>query len=585
MTAAILTNQSSSPNERNSEDISTELGIATTRVEDRIFHKAAQVKFENSQSVWGGGVLFLLPSLLLQGLLKTKEVYKIPSTHYYGIEQVVLTLAFMALLRIKNPEQTKQCKVGEIGRALGIDRIPEVRCLRNKLKLLTEQQQAARLNTLLIDHWYEYKGGGEEGFLYIDGHQRIYYGTKANLPSKYISRQKLCLSASTEYWVNDAQGMPVMVVMGELTEKLEQAIEDQIIPQLKNTVLLKKTDLKPNEPVCTLVFDREAYHPEFFHRLWEKHKIAVITYRKNVRDIWPNNWFKTQPVKVLDQTVNMQIGEMGTYLDKYWFREIRRKSENGHQTSIITTNPNISTQNVAGKMFTRWSQENFFKYMISDYDFDKMLTYGIESVDPDKLVVNPQYRKLTHQLKKVREKKQRIEAKFYPLAQQVIDQPIDSIPSISIKQIELQDQIKDYQNQESLLMEQRKSIKPKITISSMPYQIKYNKLKSESKLLMNVLKMIAYRAESAVVSLIAPYLSKAEDEKRMIVKQIIAANADIEPDYINNTLTITLHSLSANRFNVAAHNLASLLNDTQTIFPSTNLQMIFKISAPPDCVR
>lgn len=217
-------------------DISTEMGIATTRAEDRIFHNAAEVKFEPGQSIWGGGVLFLLPSLLLQGLLKTKEVYRLPSTHYYGIEQIVLTLAFMALLRIKNPEQIKQCKAGEIGRAMGIDRIPEVRCLRKKISLLTDQQQAKQLNTLLIDHWYENKE--EAGFLYIDGHQRIYYGTKANLPSKYISRQKLCLSASTEYWVNDDEGMPVLIVMGELTEKLEQAIEDQIIPQLKNTAII-----------------------------------------------------------------------------------------------------------------------------------------------------------------------------------------------------------------------------------------------------------------------------------------------------------------------------------------------------------
>jgi len=565
-------------------DISSELGIATTRVEDRIFHNAAEVKFENSQSIWGGGVLFLLPSLLLQGLLKTKEVYQLPPGHYYGIEQIVLTLSFMALLRIKNPEQIKQCKAGEIGRAMGIDRIPEVRCLRKKISMLTDQQQASRLNTLLIDHWYEHNEQ-EAGFLYIDGHQRIYYGKKANLPAKYISRQKLCLSASTEYWVNDSVGMPVMMVMGELTEKLEQAIEDQIIPQLKNTVLIKNTDLKPNEPVCTLVFDREAYHPEFFHRLWKKHKIAVITYRKNVKDNWPDDWFKTLSCTVLEQTINMQIGEMGTQLDKYWFREIRRKSENGHQTSIITTNTEISPQDVAGRMFARWSQENFFKYLISDYDFDKMISYGVESVDPDKLVVNPQYRKLTQQLKKVREKKQRIEAKFYPLAQQVIDQPIDSIPSISNKQIALLDDLKEYQKQEALLVEHRKSIKPKILLSSMPQQIRYNKLKTESKLLMNVIKMIAYRAESAVASIIAPYLSRADDEKRMLVKQIIAMNADMEPDYLNNTLTITLHSLSANRYNVAAQHLADLLNETQTIFPSTNLRMIFKISAFPDCER
>jgi hypothetical protein len=117
----------------------------------------------------------------------------------------------------------------------------------------------------------------------------------------------------------------------------------------------------------------------------------------------------------------------------------------------------------------------------------------------------------------------------------------------------------------------------------MPEQKRYNKLKTESKLLMNVLRMICYRAESAVAEYIAPYLARDEDEKRMVVKQIIQSNADLSPDYINKTLTVTLHSLSANRFNNAASELAQLLNQTETIFPGTNLRMIYKITANSHC--
>lgn len=560
------------------------MGMATTRFQERVEGSPVQVKFEKSQAVCGAGILFLLPSLLLQGLLKTRDVYRLPANHYYGIESVVLTLAFMALARIKNPEQLKQCKPGEIGRTIGLDRVPEVKCLRNKIKLLTQQQQAFRLNNMLIGHWYE-TTNEDSGFLYVDGHVRIYYGYKANLPAKYVSRQKLCLSATTEFWVNDASGMPVMMVMGQLNEKLQHAIEHQIIPQLQNTVLMNKPEPNPGEPVCTLIFDREAYHPEFFHRLWDKYKIAVITYRKNVKDLWPDQWFESMNCKVSGQNINMQICEIGTCLDKYWFREIRRKSQSGHQTSIITTNFIIKTPEVAGKMFSRWTQENFFKYLISDYEFDKMISFGTETIDPDQLVVNPQYRNLTHQLKKIREKKSRLEARLYPITQQIIDEPIDSLPILTSKQIEYIEGIEKYKQQETLFIQQRKLQQPKIKLSQMPDHQRYNKLKTESKILMNVIKMIAYRAESAVASIITPYLSRSDDEKRMVVKQIIESNADIEPDYENQTLTITLHSLSANRFNFAAEHLAKLLNQTMTIFPGTNLCMIFKLSALSNCER
>ena len=71
----------------------------------------------------------------------------------------------------------------------------------------------------------------------------------------------------------------------------------------------------------------------------------------------------------------------------------------------------------------------------------------------------------------------------------------------------------------------------------------------------------------------------------MVVKQVIASNADLSPDYQNNTLTITLHSLSAQRFNTAASELTKILNETETQFPGTNLKMIFQISAISDCAR
>jgi len=543
-----------------------------------------------------------LPALLAQGLLKTKEVYNVPQSHYYGLESIILTLAFMALARIKNPEQLKQCKPGEIGKIIGLDRIPEVRCLRDKIRLLTSQKQAQNLNHLLIDHWYS-NPSEEASFLYIDGHVRIYYGTQANLPAKFISRQKLCLSATTEYWVNDGSGLPVMMVTGELTEKLQQAIEQYIIPQLRKTALLPpplpveegaehekindqnqaQADCQP--PVCTLVFDREAYEPAFFERLWKQHRIAIITYRKNVKDTWPEQSFKATDVKVLEQTVTMQICEQQTVLGGVTLREIRRLTDSGHQTAVITTNTTISMQVAAGRMFGRWSQENFFRYMIMDYDFDKMIEFGTEAIDENKEVVNPHYRQLSHRLKKEKEKTGRLKAKLYPLTEQSIEASLDEIPQLATRQIILLEQIEKHQQTEQQIQDERSKISPRIQLKDMPLQNRYNKLKQESKMLMNIIKMICYRAETAVANELTAWLYNAKDEKRMLVKQIIQNNADLLPDYKNKTLTVVLHTLSAPRYNQAAAKLAELLNQTETIFPGTDLKLKFEISVPSDCER
>ena len=305
---------------------------------------------------------------------------------------------------------------------------------------------------------------------------------QANLPAKFISRQKLCLSATTEYWVNDAAGLPVMMVTGELTEKLQHAIEQYIIPAVtKNRIASislfgcrgrKNTSSKPSAKpqmshlYAPLSLTGKLTNLPSLNVLWDQYRIAVITYRKNVQDKWAEQSFKSTDVRVLDNTITMQICEQQTELGGVKFREIRRLTDSGHQTAIITTNNVISTAVAAGRMFGRWSQENFFRYMIMDYDFDKMIEFGTEAIDENKEVVNPQYRQLTHRLKKEKEKTARLKAKLYPLTEQSIEADLEEIPELAAKQMKLLEQIEIQQQTEQQIQEQRSKISPRIKLKT-----------------------------------------------------------------------------------------------------------------------
>lgn len=525
-----------------------------------------------------GGVLFLLPALIAQGLLKSSKIYQQNEKDYYSLESVMLTIAFMLLSRIKNIEQLKQCNPGEIGRLIGLDRIPETKCLRGKIKQLSSQQKAQAFNQLLSNYWSR-QNQADFSFFYIDGHQRIYYGSKANLPKKFISRQKLCLSATTEFWVNDNAGMPVLVVTGQASEKINEAIEAYIIPQMLASGLLNEPVAEnPSDEVnCTFVFDREAYHPAFFIKLWKQYRIAVITYRKNAKDKWAKEDFEPYTFKQFGKEVTVQYCEHKTELGGHDFREIRKLNTNGHQVSIITTHPTLPVHQIASQMFQRWQQENYFKYMMANYDFDKMVSYGVEEVDQQKQVVNPIYRNLTKDLKKVRDKMTRLQANFFKLVKQATEKSIDEMPKLSQRQENYFEQINQHEATEELLLEARAEQPSKITIAQMPKEKRYNRLKLESKLLMNTIMMICYRAETAVAEILADHMKKrGTEEKRMLVKQIINNTVDLSPDYKNQTLTVTLHSLSAPRYNRAAKKLTAILNETDTIFPNSNLKMRFE---------
>jgi len=559
------------------------MGIATIRETDRIAASLGEIQealpiFEHADNVCQAGVLFMLPALLSQGLLKGKEIYQNLKKGYYGLVSTLLLLAYMSLSRIKTPEQLKTCKPGELGKLLGLDRVPEAKCLRSKIEQIVSQGKADEFNHSLSRQWIE---EDETSYFYIDGHVRVYHGYQANLTKKFVSREKLCLAGTSEFWLNNELGLPYLVVTGELNEKLKDIINEKIIPALLEDTanLISEEELASDakRPRFTIVFDREAYEPAFFKSLWEKYRIAVITYRKAVKDKWAAEDFQNYKAQVIGKQVEMKLAERRVILSDIEMREIRKLSDSGHQTSIITTNEQIVIETVAGKMFSRWSQENFFKYMVQDYEIDKMIQYGVEAIDPHKKVVNPSYKQLNYEIKKLREKQNRLKAKFYQIIEKNLDGDLEQMKEKIAEQAELQEKIASYQIETDEKLKARKQTAYYIELKDMPADKRFNKLKTESKLFMNTIKMIAYRAETAVANLLVPYYKKSENEIRMLVKEIIKSDADLIPDYKNKTLTVRLHSLSTPRANQTAKKLCKFLNKTETIYPDTDLQLIYKI--------
>ena len=59
----------------------------------------------------------------------------------------------MYLCRIKNPEQLNHISPGEFGKLLGLDRIPEAKNLRYKMKQIADQGKAEQWNLELAGLW------------------------------------------------------------------------------------------------------------------------------------------------------------------------------------------------------------------------------------------------------------------------------------------------------------------------------------------------------------------------------------------------------------------------------------------------
>ena len=556
------------------------IGVAATRIEDRAFAalglQNAEICFESCESVEYGGVLLLLPFLMANGLLSYKNYYSERLSGYYDFDNVILTLALMYLCRIKSIEQLKHFSPGELGKLLGLDRIPEARCLREIIKELSVQERASEWNAYLSEDWINQE---DTSIYYIDGHVQVYHGHLANLGKKHISRQKLCLPGMVEFWVNNTDGLPYFYVTGQVNEKLQEMITTQLVPRLleltDGKVSQEDLDADQTLPRFTLVFDREAYSPAFFKHLWESFRIAVITYRKNVKDQWDEEDFTVYDIDT-DLETTMKLCEKQVELNGVTLREVRRLTDTGHQTSVITTNYKMSTALIALYMFSRWSQENFFRYMRQEYDIDRIIQYGVEEVDKAIMVVNREYSNLTYRLKKLREKIARRQAKLYALVEENIAGEMEQTGKNIEKQLHLRQEIKAFEAEEKDLLAQRAKHPYKISIGEMPEHTRYNKLKTESKHLQNIIKIICYRAETAIANLLAANYRKSSDEIRALVKSITFAKADLYPDYLTNTLTVRLNSLATPRANLAVREICQTINDYEAVFPGTKLKLVYK---------
>jgi hypothetical protein len=532
--------------------------------------------FEPGVDVKAAGVLLAVPALICNGLLKYIDKYLVHVKGFYGTQSLLLIFAFMALLRIKNLEQVRYWDPGELGRIVGLDRIPEIKTLRKKTELIATHGNPAAWSKALATDWIG-ENTDEVGAFYVDGHVRVYHGKQTKLPKRYISRQRLCLRGITDYWVNDAVGLPFFRVSKALNTGLLHALQEDIVPQL-----LEATEPQESRrtPRFEMIFDREGYSPKTMKQLWETHRISCTTYNKYAKEDWPESEFvEKEIVHPNGETSSIFIAERGRYFKdiKFQMREIRKLSESGHQTSILTTNPTTHMTQTAPRMFARWSQENFFKYMLDHYGIDRLVDYQMEAIDDTSRVVNPQYRALSSQIRSMAQKLSRKKAEYGDIH---LVEDIDKahVNAYLQKKAALKARIDEMTQTIEDLKAKRKETDTHITFDKLPENEQFKNLKKGTKQFVDIIKMIAYRAETAMALLVRPELSK-KDEARAIVRQILRADADLEPDLKNGTLTVSLHNLTTPRGNQYAQYLCYQLNEMEVIFPGTEFRLVYKLVA------
>ena len=574
----------STKSERAEVDCAAPMGRGATATLERLAASLGKLeeaapRFAPALDIPKGGVLLALPALLVSGLLRHSAKYFQLPAGFYGLKSIFLLLAFMALARFKSVEALRYHAPGEWGKLLGLDRAPEVRTLRAKLKHLANQERAFSWSSTLCREWM-LEAPDEAAVLYVDGHVRVYHGKTKVLPKHYVARQRLCLSATADYWVNAMDGKPFFVVSQAVDPGLLQVLERDIVPRLEVDVPNQPSaDALAADPLLhrfTVVFDREGYSPEFFAKM-KKQRIACLTYHKYPGEDWPKDEFIATQVRMASgQQTTIKLAERGAKLSNgLWVREFRKLSESGHQTAFLSTDYRSSGAVLAPAMFGRWSQENFFRYMRLSFNLDGLVDYRTDNVPETTMVVNPAHRALDGEVRKKVALLNRRIAEFGAIN---LDGEIEPAKAEAYAQrkSDLQEIITRLRKEVDELKAQRRATQRHIPYKDLPENARFDRLSTQSKHLVDTIKMIAYRAETAMAQTVRQKMSR-HDDARSLLRAVYSTEVDLIPDEDAKTLTVRLHPLANTSSDEALRHLCAELNATETQFPGTELRLVYEL--------
>jgi hypothetical protein len=381
---------------------------------------------------------------------------------------------------------------------------------------------------------------------------------------------RLAVPGTTDYYVNDKRGDPLFVVTAEANAGMVKMLLD-LAPEIRALVGAKR---RP-----TIVFDRGGWSPKLFVQLLER-GFDVLTYRKGRFDKIPERLFRTHRAKIEGRAIEYVLHDKRVPLLKgdLRMRQVTRLSGDGHQTPIITSRYDLRAIEVAYRMFERWRQENFFKYMRDEFAIDSLAEHAVEPDDPTRTVPNPARRALDKELKSARADEAKLAQQYGKAA---LDNPEAKRPTargFKIAHGKLGKKLRDAHEKVEALRQRRAALPERVPVGEALKGAPVVKLAAESKHLTNVLKMVAYQIESDLVEMLRPHYARVDDEGRTFIGAALQATAALAPE--PERLGVTVAPLSSEHRSRALAAVCAELNATATPFPGSRQIMHYEVALP-----
>ena len=379
---------------------------------------------------------------------------------------------------------------------------------------------------------------------------------------------RLALSATQDVWVNDGNGDPVFLVTQPPHTQLVGALPG-VLAEVRRLVGSRRV---------TVVFDRGGWSPELFRRM-DGEGFDVLTYRKGKLQQIPSQEFTSHEVMLPRGQVTYELSDRTIVVgDGFSMRQVTRRQDD-HQTHVITTRWDLPAPEIARRMFDRWRQENFFKYMRQQFALDALVEYGTEPDDPNRMVLNPLRQEKERALARARSELADLESKYARACAEGLDRETVRVPGLKpLYGMSLLKPMEEAHQRVRVLSEDCRALQRRVRAGDIdPAPVR---LFTKRRQITDALKTLAYQAETELARAIAPHFRRSLDEGRSLIRSALHSTAAIEP--IDDQLRVTLAPMSTPGRTRAVRALCHHLNETRTAFPGTELRLRYAVRTAGD---
>jgi hypothetical protein len=152
----------------------------------------------------------------------------------------------------------------------------------------------------------------------------------------------------------------------------------------------------------------------------------------------------------------------------------------------------------------------------------------------------------------------------------------EKLPAWEHRKAELVGQIEQLEHALEEVKQQQKETPSHMQWEELPEGEKCERLAPGRKRLLDTVKMIAYRAETAMVTMLRETLSRLDDA-RSLVRDLFRRDADLLPDEASRELRVSVHGSSNPRSDRAIRHLLAELNATEQTYPGTTLKLTYSL--------